>query len=63
MTESKVYDGLLARLTRIESRVVQIMLHLGLDPYKKMYDSLADSEQKRSTTGAERTNIHTSYTR
>lgn len=25
------------RLVRIESRLVQIMLHLGMDPYKKMY--------------------------
>lgn len=26
------------RLARIESRIVQIMLHLGIDPYRRMYD-------------------------
>jgi len=26
------------RLIRIESRLVQIMLHLGMNPYQKMYD-------------------------
>ena len=28
-----------ARLTRIESRLVQLMLHFGLDPYTKTYDA------------------------
>lgn len=27
------------RLIRIESRLVQIMFHLGLNPYEKQYDS------------------------
>jgi len=28
-----------ARLRRIETRLVQIMFHLGLNPYKKEYDN------------------------
>ena len=31
------------RLIRIESRLVQIMLHLGIDPYKKMYEQFDKS--------------------
>lgn len=27
------------RLIRIESRLVQIMLHLGMNPYKKAYEA------------------------
>lgn len=27
-----------ARTARIESRLVQLMIHLGLDPYKKTYE-------------------------
>jgi hypothetical protein len=27
------------RLIRIESRLVQIMLHLGMNPYKKTYEA------------------------
>jgi len=27
-----------ARLARLESRLVQLMLHTGLDPYTKTYD-------------------------
>ena len=27
-----------ARMARIESRLVQLMLHFGLDPHKKVYD-------------------------
>lgn len=27
------------RLIRIESRLVQIMLHLGMNPYKKEYEA------------------------
>jgi hypothetical protein len=27
------------RLIRIESRLVQIMLHLGMNPYKKEYET------------------------
>lgn len=34
-------DDVQTRLTRIESRLVQIMLHLGMDPYRKMYDANA----------------------
>lgn len=36
-------DDTKTRLTRIESRLVQIMLHLGMDPYRKMYE--ADANQ------------------
>lgn len=28
-----------ARLARIESRLVQLMLHMGLNPYEKQYDA------------------------
>ena len=38
------------RLVRIESRLVQIMLHLGVDPYKKMYDNLEDASKKVGAT-------------
>jgi hypothetical protein len=34
-------DDTQTRLTRIESRLVQIMLHLGMDPYRKMYTANA----------------------
>jgi hypothetical protein len=27
------------RLARIESRLVQLMLHMGLNPYEKQYDA------------------------
>lgn len=30
-------EEIVARLTRVESRLVQLMLHMGLDPYKKTY--------------------------
>lgn len=33
MTEQTIED----RLKRIESRIVQLMLHLGLDPHKPSY--------------------------
>lgn len=36
MSSNKIIED---RLIRIESRLVQIMLHLGLDPYKKTYDA------------------------
>jgi hypothetical protein len=29
---------LVARMARIESRLVQLMIHQGLDPYKKVYE-------------------------
>ena len=32
------------RLARIESRLVQIMLHLGIDPYVKTYDNLESAK-------------------
>lgn len=27
------------RMARIESRIVQLMLHMGLNPYEKAYDA------------------------
>lgn len=30
-------ESIEARLARIESRLVQLMIHLGLDPYRKTY--------------------------
>ena len=35
------------RLIRIESRLVQIMMHLGLDPYRKMYDQFDRHDRNR----------------
>jgi hypothetical protein len=35
---SKPSQTILERLARIETRLVQLMLHLGLDPYNKTYD-------------------------
>lgn len=31
-------DDMEKRLVRIESRLVRLMIHLGIDPYEKMYD-------------------------
>lgn len=31
--------GLVRRMTRIETRLCQLMLHMGLDPYNKQYDA------------------------
>ena len=36
------------RLVRIESRLVQIMLHLGIDPYERMYEKLQSDEHSRT---------------
>lgn len=33
------------RLARMESRIVQIMQHLGIDPYERMYDRLQDPDK------------------
>lgn len=38
-------DPIERRLVRIESRLVQIMLHLGIDPYKKMYEQLEETRE------------------
>jgi len=32
------------RLARMESRIVQIMLHLGIDPYQRMYNNMTPTE-------------------
>jgi hypothetical protein len=34
------------RLVRIESRLVRLMIHLGIDPYEKMYEQF-DPHQAR----------------
>lgn len=38
------------RLIRIESRLVQIMLHLGMNPYQKMYDDNQTKHHPVSTS-------------
>jgi hypothetical protein len=37
------------RLARIESRIVQIMLHLEIDPYVRMYDKFIDDKHDQPT--------------
>lgn len=37
------------RLVRIESRLVQIMLHLGMNPYEKMYDDNHSNKYRADT--------------
>jgi hypothetical protein len=37
------------RLARIESRIVQLMLHIGVDPYTKTYDKLLDDKYDTDT--------------
>lgn len=46
------------RLARMESRIVQIMLHLGIDPYKKMYDKF-DKPDEPLQPKKKGDNIHT----
>ncbi len=43
-------DDIQTRLTRIESRLVQIMLHLGMDPYRKMYTANANEPHNPDPT-------------
>lgn len=38
------------RLARIESRLVTLMIHLGLDPYERMYDAFRRSNQQNLDT-------------
>lgn len=42
-------DLLEQRMRRIETRLVQLMIHLGMDPYTKMYDSLDRSARRTHT--------------
>lgn len=35
------------RLVRIESRLVRLMIHLGIDPYEKMYDQFEPHNRNR----------------
>jgi hypothetical protein len=37
------------RLARIESRIVQLMLHVGVDPYAKTYDKFTDYKHYADT--------------
>ena len=39
------------RLVRIETRMVQIMLHLGMNPYQKMYDYDATNDRTLNSGG------------
>jgi hypothetical protein len=34
------------RLARMESRIVQIMMRLDIDPYERMYDKFEDRHKK-----------------
>lgn len=36
------------RLARIESRIVQIMHHLKVDPYERMYDKFQEANKNTS---------------
>lgn len=38
------------RIVRIESRMVQIMLHLGMNPYQKMYNYDATNDRTDNTS-------------
>lgn len=35
------------RIRRIETRLVQLMIHLGMDPYSKMYDALGQGVPRK----------------
>lgn len=50
------------RLARIESRIVQIMKHLGIDPYERMYAELdTNFEHSQSpNTNSQRRSTHES---
>ena len=39
--------ALAQRLARIESRLVQLMIHLGLDPYAQTYEAESPITQRR----------------
>lgn len=43
-----VTESVERRLVRIESRLVQIMLHLGIDPYERMYEKFQPDEHSRT---------------
>lgn len=47
MSKDKDVEDLKQRMTRIESRLCQLMLHLGLDPNSHEYDSAALSDDFR----------------
>lgn len=40
-------DDMEKRLVRIESRLVRLMIHLGIDPYEKMYDQFESHNRNR----------------
>lgn len=35
------------RLVRIESRLVRLMIHLGIDPYERMYEQFDPHDRNR----------------
>lgn len=43
------YEALVNRITRMESRIVQLMMHLGLNPHKKAYDAPYQNTKDTST--------------
>lgn len=44
---AELLEELAERLTRVESRLVQLMLHVGLDPYQKTYPSTAPPREEK----------------
>lgn len=46
---AEVLERLEVRLTRIESRLVQLMIHVGLDPYEKKYEGAPAPPDKDTT--------------
>lgn len=41
------------RLARIECRLVTLMIHLGLDPYERMYDALNNPRSHDQNAGVD----------
>ncbi len=46
MDEHEVLAEVLERLTRMESRLVQLMLHVGLDPNSRRYQQKQDQHKQ-----------------
>lgn len=42
-------DSIERRLARLETRLVQMMMHFGLDPYEKMHAKQQPNNQYRSS--------------
>lgn len=45
--DSKTLNEIASRVARIESRLVQLMLHVGANPYEKTYDREQQTPRKR----------------